>query len=227
MEPTNEPLDSGENVEAQVADAEGGTNPNPVSSEPMAQDVSPAPEVVEEEPLTFSMPGEQRPQNEENWYKQQYATLANQLAEAQRQLEDFQMSGLDDDERRLEEFNRDRKRWQGEVEAWRNQQAVQQWGDYWAQFSDDPKAIKAMQDPIQMGHTVATNLYSELKKAKAEIASLKKATSKPAAGPPVTTGGQGTAGVRSLFSMTREEREALMHRARMGKLKDGDIPPLK
>jgi DNA repair exonuclease SbcCD ATPase subunit len=153
--------------------------------------------------------------------------VAAQLAEAKRQIEEQQLSGLDDSERQQREFERRQQQWQGEVDAWRQQQAVQEWGAYWSQFVAEPDTIKAMNDPIQMGHTVVTDLSAQLRKAQAEVAALKKAAATPATGPPVTTGAQGTASSRSLFSMSKEDREALMRRARMGQLKDSDIPPLK
>ncbi|MHC4278092.1 MAG: hypothetical protein ACYSTI_12335 [Planctomycetota bacterium] len=231
--------------------ASGGTNPNPapaVEPEPVTSPAPvPTPEgdeptppvsteptpptepIPEPEPVEFNLPGDWKPQTAEeiDWYKQNYAKTATELADARRQIEEYQLSGLDDDEAAMEKFNRDRKNWQNEVDTWRQQQAVQQWGEYYAQFTDSPDEIKRMNDPIQMGHTVITELHQQLQKANAEIVALKKVVSTPSEGPPVTTGGVGTAGVRSLFELSPDERDKLMRKARMGQMKDGDIPPLK
>jgi hypothetical protein len=243
-----EPTEGGEPTAPATPSASGGTNPNPAPAAAPEPVVPPAPEggqpvpteptptePVPTEPtepavseVQFKLPGGYQEESTQalDWYKQNYGQVAAQLAAAQQQLEQYQYAGLDDAEAAQQRFQVERQRWQQQMSAWQEAQAKTQWADYWAQFSETPEAIRAMQDPIQMGHTVTTTLYQQLQQAQAEVAALKKAASQPPAGPPVTEGAQGGAGTRNLFDLTDKEREDLWRKGRMGHLKDADIPSL-
>ena len=188
--------------------------------------MTPVPEVK------FRLPGgtvEPDAAGQLEWYQSQYGQMSAQLAAAQTQIENFQMSGLDDQEAAQLKYQKEKQVWQNQMATWEEQQAHQKWGDYYAQFSDNPDSIRGMNDPIQMGHTVITDLHQTVRQQAAEIEALKKAVTQPTSGPPVSTGSQSPAsidGKRRLFDLSNDERDTFMRKARMGQMDNAEIPVL-
>ena len=211
--------------------------PDAASPPPSVPAVEPEPTPVETIPEpTFQLPGQtEQPVNEADWLRQQYAQMAQQYQTVQLQLQEMQYKDLPEDERAAAMQQQEVSQLRQYVEQMQQQQALQQWQNYWAQFLPDPTPIRQEIDPIKMGHHVATSLYQQAKGLQAqlaqkdlEIAALKKSAGLPQSGLQVTTGGQGSPVRVTLKDLMKdpEKLDRLYRRAAMGLLEDSEIPSL-
>ena len=199
-------------------------------------ETAPTPELLPEPEPVFRLPGQtDQPVNETDWLRQQYADMAQQYQVVQQQLQEMQFQGLPDDERVAALKEQEVSQLRQVVEQIQQREALVQWQNYWAQFVEDATPVRAEQDPIKMGHHVAATLVKEKRELKkelrtkdAEIAALKKAVGLPQPGPQVTTGGAGSTPSYTFRDLVKDpvKFNALMRRAEMGLLQDGEIPPI-
>lgn len=217
----------GEGIPPQGAPSEPTPTPQPTQA-PVTPAPAPAPAPEPVKAPAFAMPGSfSQPEDELAWLRQNYAQAMNTVAEMRGQLQDWELAGLDEQEKERALFERQKTEWQQQMDTWRNQQALGEWRTYFSQFpaaSEAAQVMSTMTDPVQMTHTMMVDLATQVDALKKENAALKSAAGGQTPGPPVTTGGQGGQASRTLFQMSRQEREALMRKARLGLLTDADVP---
>lgn len=201
-----------------------------VEPEPAPAEVTPEPEPM------FRLPGQgEQPIDESGWLRQQYAAALQQMSAMQQQLQELQFKDMPEEERSVALQQQRVTQLEQYVQQVQEQQALNEWQRYWGQFVADPATIRQMSDPVAMGHHVVTNLHKQAKTFQAqlaakdaEIAALKKVAGTPQPGPAVTTGAQGSPSKYTFRDLIKDPDKfnALMRKAEMGLLQDGEIPPL-
>lgn len=202
------------------------TQPQQTEQQPAAPATQ---EPADSEP-EFRLPGQQDQQVDEvDWLRQHYAQSLNQIATLQQQVNEFQLAGLDDEERTTEELRLHQQQLEQQLQQFQQAQAFSGWQRYYSQFIDNPQELEGMQDVVQMGHHVLTSLNKQLRQATKELEALKTA-SQPSTTPvpPIVTGGGTPAPQRTMTDLTYnpKEFERLMDKARQGLLTGEDIPPI-
>jgi len=175
------------------------------------------------------------PQYDPTSYWQQQAQSAYQESLRLRQeRDDFELQQVPDEEREVFQIKRELENMRRERETQQQQSAVQEWRTFCGQYVADPNSLHSMVDPLQMvGHAFgdqATRLKAQIDRVKqleSELAALRQVQGQPAGGPPVTPAGPGgPAPQQSLRTLSWADQDRLFERARMGLLKDNEIPPL-
>jgi len=189
--------------------------------EPVEQPTEPV-EPVEPEPEPepeFRLPGQEKPgQRELDWYQRQYAEALQALQQYQQQLEQYELAGMDDDEKAAYKAQQEYQHLQQEVESLRMERATEQWRDYYRQFAPSDVNLAQERNPVNMQHQVLTSLHQQVQKLQQENTAYKKAMSGQPKANPVTTGGGGTPKPSSLWSLDQspEQREEIFRQAKMG-----------
>ena len=215
-EAPEEPAVSNINIETTPA-------PEPTPEPEPAPEPEPEPEP---EPQAPRLPGQQHDVDEAEWLRQQYAAALNQQAQLRQKLEAFELEGLSEGEKERELFRREQEAWRAQMQQFQEAQAVTEWRQYYKQFASNPAVLDTQGDVVQMGHAVLTDLAEQSRQLKKELETLKKAGSKPASVPPVTTNTGGGAVYKGFSDLATNPKKMaeLMRKAEMGLLTDSDIP---
>ena len=166
-------------------------------------------------------------------WQQQAQAAYEEATRLRQQRDELELAQVPEEEREMFQIKRELERIKQERETAQQQQAVNEWRSFTAQYVDDQTRIKAMTDPLEMVNYALTNQTTRLqtqaeriKQLEAEVTALKQVQTQPAGGPPVTSGANGTTPMRTQRTMTGKELDEMYERARLGLLKDSEIPPI-
>jgi hypothetical protein len=193
------------------AGVEAPQEPTEVPTEPVEPEPEPEPD--------FRLPGQEEPgQRELDWYQKQYAEALNALQQYRTQLEEYELAGMDDDEKATYKAQQEYQQLQREVESLRMERATEQWRDYYRQFAPTEVDLTRERNPVNMQHQVLTSLHQQLQQLQKENAAYKRAMSGQPKANPVTTGGGGAPKPSSIWSLdqTKEQRDEIFYQAKQG-----------
>jgi len=185
--------------------------------------VTPAEQVTEDTSELLPTPEAVAPQPERAYdWQRAYQTLAAQHAETQRRLDQMEEAGLSEEEVTRRRFERDRQALQDQQ---RQMAELMYATDLHALYSKFvPAAAIKGADPSEWQTSVLSYMQNENAKLRKQLETLRGAKPGETA-QKVTAGGPTTpAPTKSAWDLTPEEREALLAKARMGRLKAEDLP---
>lgn len=216
--PTTQP---GEQPPAPVEPlASGGeTPPAPVDTAPPLPETTP----VVEDVVPPSLPGQMNQEAEAGWLRQQVASMAQQLQQAQANLREYETAGLSDEERARQQLAWQQQQLEQQYQSIQEQQARKQWSEYYRQWVPAKPDLVQGDDPVVWGHNVLTHLYQENARLQRELAAVKKAATAPAA-PKVTSQTPGPSHRQTLSQLKYEDFERIRDQVRYGNLSPDEYP---
>lgn len=199
-----------------VEEPTGETPPEEVPTEP----------VTPVTPVTPTAAPDLQMQQKLAWYEQNYNNLLEQQKVKDEQLRQFETSSMTEDEKARYEIEVGRK----EVEQDRQQLAqvtyAQQLYQYYSQFV--PPTVVTGASPSDWQHSVLSHLSGENQQLRAQLVKLQEAATPGPHAPKVTKGApQGASPKRTVFDMTREERDQLAQRASEGLTDENSYLPVE
>jgi len=169
-----------------------------------------------------------------SYWQQQAQSAYNEALRLRQERDALEIQQVPEEEREVFTLKREIEQIRREREEQAQRVAVQEWRSFCAQYVSDQQQLASMSDPLQMvSHSFGDQAAriqqqsAKIRQLEADIATLRGVQHQPAGGPPVTPAGQGGGTPqKSLRTMTFAEQDALYERARMGLLRDNEIPPL-